>query len=401
MRAAVLGAGVAGLSAALALRRRDVDVEVFEARPQAGGLVRSVDVAGLPFDLAGAHYVPLGDPLMVAELDRLAPRLDWDRHLVEVEFLAGGRVWRRLPVPALASGLRAGCRRGARLDAPLDVQLRHAYGSWLADRWLGPWAERLWGEPVHALQVDDDGPLLPGVPTVGPVSPRWLWLNRHVVSRARSTQPMGYPQGGMPAFVDALADGLTVHTRHEVASLQRRPEGWRVDDAGVFDVVVSTLPARAMLAALGESAGQVPLEATRLTVGCFDAPDVEQERHTIRFVIDDVGLAGCHRLVERRQSGRLRTHVDVTGVASEAGLITLGDRLGLGELVGHETTEDAFPIPRAGTGAAAEQLRRRCLQQGIVWTGRWALGPSSIESALLDGPRVAKAALERHREFSR
>jgi phytoene dehydrogenase-like protein len=63
-RAIVVGAGIGGPSAALRLARRGVSVQVFEARPVAGGLAGSVVHEGLEFD-AGPYVL----------LDR--PGLEW------------------------------------------------------------------------------------------------------------------------------------------------------------------------------------------------------------------------------------------------------------------------------------------------------------------------------------
>ena len=52
----VLGAGFAGLVAAVELRRLGVEVEVFEASDSVGGLATSHRVGDIAFD-TGAHFV--------------------------------------------------------------------------------------------------------------------------------------------------------------------------------------------------------------------------------------------------------------------------------------------------------------------------------------------------------
>lgn len=47
---AVVGAGIAGLAAALELRRLGARVVVYEAASQVGGKVRVSDVGGVPVD---------------------------------------------------------------------------------------------------------------------------------------------------------------------------------------------------------------------------------------------------------------------------------------------------------------------------------------------------------------
>src|SRR5680860_1679512 len=63
-RVVVIGAGIAGLSAANALARSGVECVVLEARHRVGGRLHTVDLAGSPVDLGGSwiHH-PIGDPL--------------------------------------------------------------------------------------------------------------------------------------------------------------------------------------------------------------------------------------------------------------------------------------------------------------------------------------------------
>jgi protoporphyrinogen oxidase len=49
----ILGAGLAGLSASMVLRRRGVPHRVFEASPTVGGLAQSISESGYTFDCTG------------------------------------------------------------------------------------------------------------------------------------------------------------------------------------------------------------------------------------------------------------------------------------------------------------------------------------------------------------
>lgn len=400
MRVAVLGGGLCGLAAARELHRLGVEVVVFEAGTQLGGLVASQELDGRSFDRAGGHYLPLGDPELARWVDAILPLRDWELTYPGVEFQMGEEVHQRLPLRALVAALMAGVREDDVEEGHLGVQLERTFGRPLARRWLIPWAEQLWGEDVTQLHHEGPGSLLPGFPAVGPVTPSWLWRQRGMLVRTRSTQPMGYPQAGMTAFADRLVEGVTVHRGHRVDRLVPTADGIEVDDAGRFDAAVSTLPADRMATALGSStdgAGEAVggearrLQATRLTVGCFDrtAPRPWAE-HRIRYVLDGAGLPGCHRMVRRWDDGTERIHLDVTGEVEVDALARAGERLGLGHLVDHATTSHAFPIPRRGDRARARQLAERWRRHGIHWAGRWTLSPSSMPSALQDGRHVAR-----------
>ena len=63
-RVVVVGAGIAGLTAASRLRQHGIDCVVLEARDRIGGRLHTVELAGVPVDLGGSwiHH-PIGNPL--------------------------------------------------------------------------------------------------------------------------------------------------------------------------------------------------------------------------------------------------------------------------------------------------------------------------------------------------
>ena len=60
-RVVVVGAGIAGLTVAGALRTAGVDCVVLEARDRIGGRLHTVDLAGTPVDLSGIKYYWFAD----------------------------------------------------------------------------------------------------------------------------------------------------------------------------------------------------------------------------------------------------------------------------------------------------------------------------------------------------
>ena len=63
-RVVVVGAGIAGLTAAKALAHGGVERVVLEARDRIGGRLHTVDLAGSPLDLGGSWiHMPGGNPM--------------------------------------------------------------------------------------------------------------------------------------------------------------------------------------------------------------------------------------------------------------------------------------------------------------------------------------------------
>ena len=71
MRIGVVGAGLAGLSAARSALELGADVEVFESAGAVGGLASSVRAGGLTFDL-GPHTLYPADVAMVQDIEMLS-----------------------------------------------------------------------------------------------------------------------------------------------------------------------------------------------------------------------------------------------------------------------------------------------------------------------------------------
>src|SRR4029453_4123923 len=140
---AIVGAGLAGLTAACALRRRGVPVVLFEAGPQIAGLAASFqDENGFSYDF-GAHFIT----------NRLAAALGLGASCRDVPHygetvLLGGRFYNYpfglLRVPRfLLSGLAsqaAGLRNGKQPESVAE-HYRAKYGAALADEVAIPLTE--------------------------------------------------------------------------------------------------------------------------------------------------------------------------------------------------------------------------------------------------------------------
>ena len=229
----VIGAGMAGLSAAVDLAERGFSVSVVEGRHRVGGRIRTDRSLGLPVDL-GASWIhgALGNPIT-----RLARQAGAATELTDYDAIAlydadGSRV-------------------------PEELQAR------LESSWTGLQAEAaLIGLTAEAdLSVEQAARQVVGEEELTPLEGRYLdWrLATTEVTVAEDLRRVsllggsddGYPGGdrmfpdGYAAIPEALAEGLTLHLGRVVRRIELLPDGVRVTaDGAVYeaDAALVTLP---------------------------------------------------------------------------------------------------------------------------------------------------------------
>jgi len=234
---AVVGAGLAGLTAALRLTERGYRVRVFERYPRPGGLARVFDVGGEPLEAFYHHlftsdttYVELAEELGVADLIEWLPS--------RMGIWTGGRVWDfgtpssllRFGPMNLVDKIRFGL-------ATLYLQRRHdptPYEHVTAAEWIrrheGERAWRtVWGPLLYQKFAD----------RADAVAMVWLWGKISLRGGSRSKSGMGerlgYMRGSFARFVEALeqrilANGGSFELKRPVRRIEKEPDGFRVDD---------------------------------------------------------------------------------------------------------------------------------------------------------------------------
>jgi protoporphyrinogen/coproporphyrinogen III oxidase len=212
---AVIGAGVAGLTAAAVLRRAGLPTICFEAGKQIAGLASSFrDGEGFSYDF-GAHFITnrLAAAIGIGASCRTV------RHYGETVFLAGrtyGYPLGLLGSPRYVLSAVASRIRAVRAPEPSTAAewLRRAYGGRLADEVAIPLVEAWSGQPAHRLAPSVADNIPGGISrTIG------LKLASRVMGRAVAhgycrEQPETihvwhvYPEGGVQAICEHLAHGL-------------------------------------------------------------------------------------------------------------------------------------------------------------------------------------------------
>ncbi len=256
MTVAVVGGGVAGLSAAHELRRRGAHPIVLEATDRVGGKLRSGEVGGVLVDLgadAMLQRVPWGvDLAATAGLEITTPQT------TQAAFWLGGAM---LPLPV---GTLMGIPTDlAEVASLLGTVTEHRVALPTEDLSVGALVRRHLGAAVVDRLVD---PLLGGVYagqadrlSVQMTLPK-LWSHLEgdsLVAAARAARGTPAPgpvfasvPGGLGQLPAALAQDLDVRLGTTVRALTRTPDGWRLETGSAaapahldVDAVVLAVPA--------------------------------------------------------------------------------------------------------------------------------------------------------------
>lgn len=254
MRAAIVGAGVAGLAAARVLRERGHEVTIFEGRHEVGGQVVTFPVGGEELECF-YHHVFTSDTTVIRYIEELGlgPHLRWieprNAHFVRgrmYPFVTPLDLLRFTAIP-LASRIRLGL-------AALWLR-RRADG---VERYEGITAREWMLRAVGQRAFDAFwGPLLKGkfADQADQVGMVWLWNKIYLRFSSRkggsSKELLGYLEGSFKRYYRALADrletqGVAIHLStpaeavvHEAGQLRGLRAGGAYHE---FDAVLMTTP---------------------------------------------------------------------------------------------------------------------------------------------------------------
>jgi protoporphyrinogen oxidase len=281
MKVAIVGAGVAGLTAAHDLAKAGHDVVVYEAGSQAGGLASGFRDERWDWPLERFyHHLFTTDTAIRQLVDEIGfssqlffgspSTAQWWNGRGYPIF--GGLPTLRipglgnLPVPGIvATGISTLNYPGLSFLNRVRMGAAGAYLKFAARDWrkleqttATAWTRRWMGEQVYQAFVH---PLLEGKfgPYTDEVNMAWLWARL----KARSFQ-LGYFVGGFQGFVDALLArvrqlGATVLLNAPIAALVPLPEGgWRVAPVSSVSTDADAVIVTGSPGLLGKLAPQLP-----------------------------------------------------------------------------------------------------------------------------------------------
>ena len=225
-RVVVVGAGIAGLTAANALAHAGVPCVVVEARDRVGGRLHTTNLAGHPVDMGGSwiHH-PIGNPLRAfADQVGIGCR-DGDPlpEMAAYDFGEGRRLSPaevRTELSTLYEAFPAAIDRLQRELGP-DASAAEGIGAFVDGADLSPAAARRARQGLRAL-IEGESADLPERQSL-----RWMWNEFEYEGSFFGD----LPNGGYRSLVQAMAGGTDVRLNFDVAEVAVEPDGVKVRSA--------------------------------------------------------------------------------------------------------------------------------------------------------------------------
>lgn len=162
----ILGAGPAGLTfARRLLDKGEESFLVLEREETAGGLCRSMEVDGAPFDIGGGHFLDVKRPKVNEFLFRFLPKEEWllferdSRIRIHGEMINHpfeANIWQmdmESQVSYLLSIAQAGCNRGEPMPEKFVDWIKWKLGEKIADDYMLPYNRKMFADELNELGV--------------------------------------------------------------------------------------------------------------------------------------------------------------------------------------------------------------------------------------------------------
>ena len=164
MKYLILGAGPSGLTLANRLKQMgETSFFVLEKEKEAGGLCRSTQVDGSPFDIGGGHFLDVRRPKVNEFLFQFMPEEEWEKFDRDSRIAINGdvishpieaNIWQMKlenQVEYLKSIAVAGCNLKEEMPQEFVSWIYWKLGDKIAENYMIPYNQKMFGEDLNQL----------------------------------------------------------------------------------------------------------------------------------------------------------------------------------------------------------------------------------------------------------
>lgn len=164
MKYLILGAGSSGLTVANKLKQAGItSFLVIEKEQTAGGLCRSVNVDGFPFDIGGGHFLDTKRPRVNKFLFKFMPEEEWNQYNRDSRIVVNGdiihhpieaNIWEMKienQIDYLKSIAVAGCNLGTKMPEKFVDWIYWKLGTKIAEDYMIPYNQKMFNQQLDQL----------------------------------------------------------------------------------------------------------------------------------------------------------------------------------------------------------------------------------------------------------
>ncbi len=368
----IIGAGPAGLSFANRLMDNgEDDLLVIDSNTGAGGLCRSEDVDGSPFDIGGGHFLDVKRPQVLEFLWQFMPKDEWDTYSRDSQiYIHGGyinspieaNIW-QMDLPQQVEYLKqiaiAGCNLGIDMPPKFVDWIYWKLGSKIAEDYMIPYNQKMFGENLNELGTY----WLEKLPNVSFEETLISCLEKKAYgsqpAHAQFYYPKKYGYGELwKRMGDRLGDRLILGEAAKKLDLNTRT----VNDRYAADVIVNTAPYCTFSEIVGISGEIKDIIGTlkySSVVTEYHSEQMDTSAHWIYYPDSELDY---HRILVRHNFCQ-----GSKGYWTETNL----DRYHGGNDCISFTNEFAYPLNTVGKNENMNTLLTFLRGKGVYGLGRW------------------------------
>ncbi|MFO0611270.1 MAG: FAD-dependent oxidoreductase [Polyangiaceae bacterium] len=434
-RAVVVGAGLAGLSASIHLRRAGIPHRIFERERTAGGLATTVEDSGYRFDRTG-HLLHLRDEgVRELVLSTLEPG-SWVTIQRRSAIYSNG-VYTRYPFQANTFGLpkeiayacvagfvEAAMKKLASPGPPpanFEEFCLHHFGRGISEHFMLPYNRRLWGVEPREISAAWCERFVP-IPTVEDVIAGAVGLNDRELGYNASFIYPRLGAGELPKALAERANPIDLAAPVDAIAIGERAVTVRGERVA-FEALVSSIPLKALVDRITDAPDAVREAASKLRATPLFYLDValntpaEKPYHWIyvpedRFPFYRVGCyshfsaamappgkAGLYvELVDRAPPDLAKLVPEVAAGLTEMGILRAPEALRFARLRAIDPAYVVFDDAHAESVATIEGWLTSLARAGgplVVSTGRYGRWRyASMEDSLIDGRDASRKVID-------